>query len=272
MSWGYKAGGGNNVECRGFFKPEKLAAYEVGFKSLFADRQVLLNAAAYYYDYKDIQFNTFIPNGSIISNAGSATALGVEVEYFLRPKVVEGLQFDGSVSFEASDYGAGCFNDPARLAGPVPGLGPNGEVPKVCPAGVADYAQIKGNDLIRAPRWKATAGAQYALTAANGDNWLARFDAVYSDKVYQDIFNGQAKFQSAATQPSYWLLSARVAWASPDRRYGVEAFVDNITNTYYATNRSPANTPSSIVRVGGNLGPPRTYGVRLRVKLGSEAE
>jgi iron complex outermembrane receptor protein len=267
VSFGYKAGGMNPGECTHIFDPEYLTDYEGGVKSLSFDGQLLANAAIYYYDYTNIQFTTYIANASAILNAGSATAFGIELEYALQPRALPGFEADGSVSFEDSHYGPGCFNDPANLAGVIP-PGPDGNPPKVCPPGVAAYAQINGNELIRAPRWKTNVGVQYQAPAGPGD-LLGRFEAAWTDTIYNDIFNGKATNLADVTQPGYWILNARLVWTSTDRRYTAEIFGENLLNENYATNRVAFNTPVTVDNISGQFGPPRTFGGRIIVRLGS---
>ena len=246
VSWGYKAGGANPGECQGFFNPEYLTAYEAGVKGLFADGQVLTNAAMYYYDYTNIQFTTFVGNSSSIENAGSATAFGIELESALQPRAIPGLRIDGSASYEDSRYGEGKFQDPADQG----------------------VYEIRGDELIRAPKWKAQFGAQYTTGLANGQLSL-RGEGAWTDTIYNDIFNGKAAFEGATTQPGYWVANARLTWTSADRRYTAELFADNLTNSLYATDRGANNTPTSLDTVEGQFAPPRTYGVRFTVALGS---
>ena len=61
--------------------PETLLAYEVGFKSDWADQTVRFNAAAFYYDWEDLQsFQVLVD---------PATGEGIPTDQ--RP----GSQFDG---------------------------------------------------------------------------------------------------------------------------------------------------------------------------------
>ena len=269
-SWGYKSGGANPGVCSGFFNPEYLTDYEGGVKAIFADGQILTNAAIYYYDYTNIQFTTYIANAEAILNAGSATAFGVELEYAIQPRALPGFRLDGSASYEDSHYGAGCFDDPAGLAGSIPN-GSNGLPPSACPSGVASWAQIKGNELIRAPRWKTNVGAQYSVQTPDGGSVLLRGEAAYTDTIFNDIFNGKATDEGATTQPAYWVVNARLVWTSANRRYEAQVFGANLSNSLYATNRVGFNTPATEDNVSGQFAPPRTFGVKFTMKLGSAA-
>lgn len=273
---GYKAGGMNNSECDNIYNPETLTDYEGGVKAVFADGQVLTNLSFYYYDYKNIQFLTFSNVVTLIKNAGSAKTWGAELEYAFRPNFAPGLQLDGSASFQDSKYGEGCFGDasnsnnagflatpmqacPATVINPNTGL----EVP------IGTSASIKGNDMIRAPRWKFNVGAQYAADVAGFGNVMARFDAAWTDKFYNSIFMDKAVGYEDTVQRSYWNLRALLAWTSSDKRFGVELFGDNLTNKIYAVDRQLVNLPPTMINVGGLLGAPRTYGIRFRAKFGS---
>lgn len=263
VAWGYKSGGFNVGQCSGSFNPEYLTDYEGGVKAVWLGGQALTNLAIYYYGYRNIQFSTFVEDAAAILNAGDATALGVELEYAIAPRGLPGFQVDGATSFEASQYGAGCFQDPASLLQPPPSVG------QTACANPAE--QIKGKELIRAPRWKTNFGAQYSLKLGSAGSLLARGDAAWTDKIYNDIFNGTAPDVSGLTQDPYWVVDARLTWASVDGRYKVEIFGDNITNSLYATSRVALNTPMTLESVTGQFAPPATYGVRFTIKWGSAA-
>ena len=272
---GYKAGGMNNSECTNIYNPETLTDYEGGVKAVLADGQVLTNLAFYYYDYKNIQFLTFSNVVTLIKNAGSAKTYGVELEYAFRPNFAPGWQLDGSGSYQKSRYGEGCFSDAANTnnagflstplqACPATVLNPN--TGQMVPIGAS--ANIKGNDLIRAPRWKFNAGLQYATDISDFGNVMARFDAAWTDKFYNTIFEDKATGYGDTVQKSYWNLRALLAWTSPDKRFGVELFGDNLTNKRYAVDRQLVNLPPTLINVAGLLGAPRTYGIRVRAKFG----
>ncbi len=66
------------------YDPEKLDAFEVGFKSRLADGLAILNGAAYYYDYKDYQAFQIIGLDTITTNA-NADSHGFELELQATP-------------------------------------------------------------------------------------------------------------------------------------------------------------------------------------------
>ena len=84
---GFKSGGFNlTAPVPGGFDEEELWAYEVGLKSDLADGKVRLNLAAFYYDYTDLQVQSFIMAGQVsINNAADAEVTGLEAELTLKP-------------------------------------------------------------------------------------------------------------------------------------------------------------------------------------------
>ena len=97
FSWsrGYRSGGFSNraqtaISTNTPYGPETVDSYEIGAKTAFFDRKLLFNVAAFYADYSSLQQNTTIPGGptgneTIVSNVGSATIKGIEVDLTARP-------------------------------------------------------------------------------------------------------------------------------------------------------------------------------------------
>jgi iron complex outermembrane receptor protein len=278
VSWGYKSGGMNNGECGTSYNPEYLTSYEGGIKAVMADGQILTNLALYYYDYRDIQFATYANNTSHILNAASAKAFGVELEYAVRPNFAPGWQLDGSAAFQDSKYGAGCFGDPTNTnnAGFLP------TPMQACPAEVLNpttnqmvpigaSANIKGNRLLRSPRWKMNFGLQYSADAGDIGSVMARIDAAYTSKRYNAIWADHIPGTEKSADKPFWMVNAVMGWTSSDRRYGVELFGENLTDSRYYDNLNLVNTPSTTYTVIGAMAAPRTYGIRFRAKFGSSA-
>jgi len=99
VSTGFKSGGFNGgflsfdpgeaaVQAQPFGE-ETLTAYEVGLKSRLFDRRLRFNAAAFLYDYKDLQLYTLINTGviplTLLDNAANARIYGAEFEMVARP-------------------------------------------------------------------------------------------------------------------------------------------------------------------------------------------
>ena len=88
------------------YDPEQLDAFEVGFKSRQLGGLMVLNGAAYYYDYKDYQAFQIIGLDTITTNA-DAESYGAELELQANP--VEGLDLILGLAYNdiEVDFGGG---------------------------------------------------------------------------------------------------------------------------------------------------------------------
>ena len=81
---GYKAGGFNSLEINSFFSPENVINYEGGFKSELFGNRVRVNAAGYYFEYKNRQSISLEDTGGqipqYITRSGDSRAYGVDIE------------------------------------------------------------------------------------------------------------------------------------------------------------------------------------------------
>lgn len=77
------------------FKPEKMTAYEVGFKTTLADDTLQLNGSTFYYDYKDVQVNVDAPNSPapITTNATDSRSVGAEIDLYYKPSAEWDIKF-----------------------------------------------------------------------------------------------------------------------------------------------------------------------------------
>lgn len=86
------------------YDPEQLDAFEVGFKSSWANGLVQINGAAYYYDYQDYQAFQIIGIDTITTNA-DAESMGGELELLASP--VAGLDLAFGVAYNDIDVDLG---------------------------------------------------------------------------------------------------------------------------------------------------------------------
>ncbi len=217
-STGYKGGGANP---RPFypsqaltFKPETLTAYEIGLKTNFFDRRMRLNLAAFYNNYNDIQLTlascpTPPLNGiqyppapcALPSNVGSAHVKGLEAETEIHP--VAGLEFDASASY--LDFKYTKIND------------------------VVDSGITLGMVTPYTPKYKASAGVQYEIPAADKGSVTPRLDVSYQSLIYANPINDKAWNQI----DGYTVLNGRVTWRDPKDVWQASLNVTNMTNKLY---------------------------------------
>ncbi|MCC7462488.1 MAG: TonB-dependent receptor [Gammaproteobacteria bacterium] len=262
VSTGYKGGGVNPrpffVVQLGTFKPETMTAYEIGFKSTLM-KNLRLNGAVFYNDYKDIQLTLTqcaLPNGSIggpclkPANVGDAKVKGAELEFEYRP--VSGLTFDGSASY-LDFYYSSLTSSSVLVQDPLASqLSPIARLDMVTP-----YT----------PKVKWSLGASYQLPQTRAGTFTLRLDADHQSEVYTDATNSVFNQIDA-----YTLLNGRLTWKpSSDWEVALEAL--NITDKLYYLSiydqhqqLNPGGT-SSTGQVTGQPGMPRTLAVTLRRKF-----
>src|SRR5690606_31287425 len=98
-SEGFKSGIFLSGQASPVLDPEVVDAFELGMKGLFLDRRLQLNAAAFYYDFTDLQQGRSVPAGTsgftlVYENAASAEVTGLEAEFSWW--LTDNLRIDGS--------------------------------------------------------------------------------------------------------------------------------------------------------------------------------
>ncbi|WP_298283539.1 TonB-dependent receptor [Novosphingobium sp.] len=250
-SKGFRAGGtavnGNLVNTPGFpavtatpgyqpFGPEKAWTYEAGARLQFLDSRIRINPTAFYTDWSDIQFNSFIFTGNpptpniVTRNAGDARIWGLELEW--SAAVTRRFSLNGSFSYLNSKY--------KRIA---PGIDVDVE-----------------SDLQHAPQIKYASGARYVLPVSDTDDLT-----ISADWAWTDTQRSAVSDSDFITQPSYGLLNARIQYSLADGRYTIAAYGTNLTNTYYYL--GGINGAGTFGSVTADIGRPREYGVTASVRF-----
>ena len=251
ISRGFKSGGFNvRAQANRFpesaepFDDEVLDVLEVGVKSVLADRTLVLNAAAFYGKYKDIQVSTFTAYDSDgdgtddaffgnFLNAGDATLTGLEVEFDWASASLDWLGFSGNLSW--LDAEPDDFLDANR-------------------DGFVDTQVITN-----APEWTGALRLNLDFPAFGG-LLTASVGAAYRDESTLTNEGGQYPGRPGVpllpiVQDSFTLMDANLAWLSPDTHWRFGIVGKNLTDEEYLTNGY--NIPALGI-LTGSYGAPRT--------------
>ena len=260
---------------------EYLNSYEIGYKESFG-KNLLIDIAAYYYDYEGLQVPLSINNGGVTQalfvNVPKSISDGVEFEAYWTP--VRDLSVTASYSFDHTEVLSGCSgtvtsgtlvaaanslcvedtNDPGAIepgANPFPGQ-----------TTAVKLQSVKGAPLPDAPENKFALAVAYTWHFDPGD-FILSGDYAFRDTQVANLFN---RFYNTA--PSWSDLSFRGTWKAPHDKYEITLFVKNALDALqYTVAAAGAGLAGSATAVGLNevnafeLNPPRTYGMEFRYKF-----
>lgn len=247
-SRGFKSGGfnlGNPLSQP--FGPEKVNAYELGFKSRFLDNAVQFNLSAFHYDVKGLQLQLFGVGGPEIFNAADAKINGVEADIIVKP--TRALELTANLAYLDATFNSGFFAvDPTR--------------PSFLPPNTPPVVNLSGNTLPRSPKFSAGLGATYTAELGSG-NLAFNLNYSYRSKTFFNAFNPTDNFRY---QPGYGLLGGSITYTAKDDRWSLSVFGQNITNKTYIAN---VFIPPIILGAPSeaSIGAPATWGARLGVKF-----
>lgn len=237
FSKGYRGGSFNG---QAYFSNEELSttqseivtSYELGAKDTLFNRRLQLNTSIFYYDYQNQQFIDVDPatGAQPLVNLPKSRIVGAEVEILAKP--ARTVTISG---------GAGFLNTKI-LEGTLGGQ------------------DVRGNAIVNAPPFSATLAIDWDIIAASWGQIALRLDGNYSGKRYFDLEN-----RPSTTQGSYGTANARLGWRSSSDRFGLDMWIRNITNTFYATDK--IDVTSGFGFIYNRVGDPRTFGATLSARF-----
>lgn len=240
---GFKSGGFNaSALTLPPFKPEVLDAYEIGLKTSFLDRRARFNAAAFYYDYKDVQVQRYVDNQQGVFNGAKARIYGLEAE--ISADVTDA--FELGLSYQYLDTKYLSFPE-AVIATPRPTLGGYALNP----------GSAAGNRMLLAPKSALNGNASYTIPAGSG-----------SVKLTGNFYYNSGYFfepDNVLKQDDYVLLNASVRW-EPNERFALSVWGRNLSNEAVVSSGAMQSYRTfGLPRYAYE--PPRTYGVTAEMKF-----
>jgi len=285
-SRGFKSGGFNAttfnpaVDPRttpGKFDEEVLDSYEIGLKSKWLDDTLVVNVAAFYNDYDDIQVSaTQLDARGLpviqIANASEAIIKGFELDFQFRP--MPELTFSGGVGHTNAD-----FNNFVARQSAVDAFKANstidlsvcqGLTPTACPdlvsfltaasqslqPGMLGIQDFSDNNPPNAPNFDANVAVDYIFDLQRWGALRARTSYFYQGDVEYSIFN-----DDNVRQNKYGLLNGRLAWDLWDGQTTIALFGRNLLDREYIAGGEQLSDSQGTDLVF--YGRPRTYGVEV---------
>jgi iron complex outermembrane recepter protein len=228
---GFKAGGFNPVSPAGreSYGEEHTWNFEGGIKTAWAGGRVTTNASVFVMNWDDLQLNLpdlAVPGQFYIANVGAARSAGVELE--LNARAHARVDVFGTLGYTRARFGDGA---------------------------ISSGVDVSDNDIPNTPEYTASLGAQFNHPLAAAVALYGRGEVGFSGAFRYDDLNREG-------QDAYSVANFR---AGVRGRYLFgEVWVRNAFDTRYipVAFAYGALAPSGFV---GEMGPPRTFGVRAGV-------
>ncbi len=206
-SEGYKGGGVQQRQAgpigpqANTYDPEFVESYEVGFKYTSDGGNFILNAAAFFSDYTDIQLETLAPEGIApqLENAGEAEISGLEFEARWAP--AESWFVEAAVGYI------------------------DAEIVKVDPDSTNSGGPAKGDTVPFVPEYNVSVSLIKVFDLGTGGTLTPRLDYAYRDDVLFTADNDPDN-----TQEAHSIVNANISWNSPSDKYAMTLYLNNITD------------------------------------------
>jgi iron complex outermembrane receptor protein len=210
------------------FGPETDNTYEMGLKSEWLDRQLIVNAAAFYSLYDGIQLTYQISTSPVTQNAGNAEIKGLELE--MQSRLGEHFSLNGSVGYMDAKY--------TEIS--------------------VGAASTTGSELPKTPRLKVSISPD--LHTALGNKSTLRFgvDFTHTSEMFNDVQN-----TPLLARPKVDMFNASAGLISPDGRLTFTVGGTNLSDKRYITTGQPQIAGGVIF---GTYNPPREWYATLGMK------
>lgn len=236
VATGYQPGG-PNVAATGVpptVNSDTVTNYEIGIKTLFDDRRVVVDADVFKINWHDIQVGAQTAGGfGYITNGGTAHSQGLEFSTLYTP--IQGLRLGLNLAYTE-----------AVLTQDIPSLG-----------------GFSGDSLPNIPKWAGSVTADYTMPV--WDKWQARFGGGVR-------YIGDTETQFPSNPQAFPLASYSVVDLNAgvfDDRWNFRFYARNVANKQAYINENPIQNAATgtITQVSGVPLQPRTVGIGIDLKF-----
>ena len=255
VSWanGYKAGGFNLARVTGTglgglapnldteFPRETVQSYEIGIKSMLADRTLSLNASIFDQQYTNFQLNTYTGVQFVVSSIRKVVSKGAEFDTTWATPL-SGLSLSSGIVY--------AFTNITEFGDSLPLFAPD----------IATPLHRLNNRLSFAPLWSGVASATYTVPLSGS----LQFHASVNEK-YSSSYNTGSDLDPEKLQGAYGVVGARLGLGAVDGKWTVDIWGANVANKLYY--QVAYDAPFQYEQIDAFLADPRTFGVTARTKF-----
>jgi iron complex outermembrane recepter protein len=237
---GYNGGAFGVADIGNGYAPEKLLAYEIGWKSQLLDNRLQFNGATFYYQYRDIQVFSLAATSTgalsqTIANASKGRLFGLDAEF-------------KALVTERFTVGAGLGLLDSKYLDPTLGLyGYKGQ-----------FLSGYGNSFISAPKVNLNLSSDYSIPL---NEWGIKLHGDYDFRTKRDF---DITARPLVSGGAYGLLNARAAIGPRDGNWDIALWGKNLLNKEYVS--FVADLSGSAGFYETYYGAPRQYGVQISAR------
>lgn len=235
---GFKTGGFNGSDSTNDpanfpFGPEHVDSYQLGLKSEWLERRLLVNVDVFRSIYRDLQVGFFVPSSSsdtatsLTRNAGASRSQGVEAEIQWVPDST--FRLSANVAWLDARY-----TDYRNSSGTITQIFRGMEV-----------QDISGQTTSLAPRWSGSVTATHEAVVPGGRvicEVSPYFTSRYNLADIAEVVDGRFLFG----QRGYVRLDARIGYERDEGRWTLELIGRNLTDRIIATSYGSLLTTSKL--------------------------
>lgn len=280
VSTGYREGGTNGTSlvaagAPATFGPETITAYEIGLKTETADRKLIVDAALYDNEFKNMQAQSFVTTctnpavlssciaNQYISNGGALSSKGLELEFKWRP--VDSWFLDGNAAFMHARFGN-------YVIGQLYGLG-NWQGRQDVTQTTAALTAQGANPGLQLSGWTPAMTPSFTFTFQGGHEIRLGGDNTLTPMIQESFVSSYWAYDvnvPGAQQSAFSKTDLRLTWRNAKKGLEVEGFVQNLENKAILTravvfNDSNADPNRQTTSIQAAYGDPRIWGLRVRV-------
>lgn len=244
-STGYLSGSASTTTTT---EEQESQVIELGFRSRLLDNTLQLNGAFHYTEYDNLltQRQRTDPTTGIVltfsDNGGDIEAWGIELDAIWLP--TNELTISGTLAYLDSEFGTFGQSNPYQLYNGV----------------VQGFVDQSGERTPWSPELTIGASVAYRYEMGNGGSITPYLQFYYSD--------GYNTSNLLATDPShdqdsFTKTDFRLIWDSPDQKYSVEAFIENIEDSDVLARGN--NNGDDVVQTSYLY--PQNYGVKFKARF-----
>ncbi|MEM5518093.1 TonB-dependent receptor [Henriciella sp. AS95] len=200
------------------FREEQAEGFEIGAKAYLLDQSLRVSAAAYNFEYTDLQLSSFdsVLVANIISNVGAATTKGAEFDFEYRPASIDGFSLNGAVAYNDAtydEYSPACYNGQTAAMG--------------CDI-ATDTSDLTGEHLPRAPEWSAALSGIYEGSLSQTLDYRVNAGLQYSGE-----YEGNSDVIPNSEEDGYVSVDAGFALMDKDRVWELAFIGRNLSDEYW---------------------------------------